>query len=81
MSFRKIIVLTKKLMRVEIRSRSTLTEASRKKQNDLLSILNDRASSNEALSNAVNSPISSYLSERNLEQEKRLIKMQNELIL
>jgi hypothetical protein len=53
----------------------------RKKQNELLSILNDRASSNEALSNAVNSPISSYLSERNLEQEKRLLNEQNALLL
>lgn len=81
MSFRRIIVFTKKLMSLEIRSRSTLTEASRKKQNELLSILNDRASSNEALSNAVNSPISSYLSERNLEQEKRLLNEQNALLL
>jgi hypothetical protein len=74
--FRKIVLANK--MRVAMRSRSTVTEASRKKQDELLSILNERTSSNEVLTNSTLSPL---VSDKNFQQEERLLKEQNTLLL
>lgn len=78
-TFRKIIFANK--VRVRNRCRSTVTDASRKKQDELLSILNDRTSSNEALSNSIHSPLTSLVSGRNFQQEERLLKEQSALLL